>query len=460
MDKKILDLAALYKKDVAKKFIALDPSQIDERLAGSVFYVSRKYDGELALLLWDGKECLTVNTGGKQRTGFPCLEEAAKLLKSAKIKSAVIAAELYKNEEKGRTRVTDTLAALAKDTLHGELRLAFFDIVSIDGEQYKSGSYKETYEKISVICAKSTLVHPVRCETVNSKEKVKELFAKWVDEEGGEGLVVRSELPMVYKIKNRHTLDTVIVGFSEGTGSTKEMVRTFLLALMGEDGNYQVIGKCPAAAIDEPERKSLCAKLLKMKIKSDYTEIDSNNLAFHMIKPEIVAEVSFNDLIFENQDGPVFDPCLELKNNEYHCEKNVYGINMISPVFVRFREDKKAVKEDVRYSQLNDLICTPYEDDKKQKGDLPKSQLLQRDVYKKTQGEKLMVQKFLVWKTNKDGLSGVDYPAFVLSYTNYSSDRADSLQYEVRVSDNKKQIMELHAAFVDKNVKKGWEKVS
>jgi hypothetical protein len=298
----------------------------------------------------------------------------------------------------------------------------------------------------------------VRCETVKSSDKVKELFAKWVDEEGGEGLVVRSELPMVYKIKNRHSFDTALVGFSEGTGSTKGLVRTFLLALVSEDGGYQVIGKCPAAAIDEATRKSLYTKLLKMEIKSDYTEVDSNNVAFHMVKPEMVVEVSFNDLLFENSDGPVFDPRLELVKNAYHRERSVYGINMVNPVFERFRTDKKVNPQDVRAAQINELISNPYAGDKEEKGDLPKSQLLQRDVYKKTQGDKLMVQKFLVWKTNKDKISGVDYPAFVLSYTNYSSDRADSLQYEVRISDNKKQIMELYAGFIEKNIKKGWEK--
>ena len=42
-----------YKKDVCKKYISLAPEQIDERLAGTTFYISRKYDGELAVLFWE-----------------------------------------------------------------------------------------------------------------------------------------------------------------------------------------------------------------------------------------------------------------------------------------------------------------------------------------------------------------------------------------------------------------------
>ena len=70
-----------------------------------------------------------------------------------------------------------------------------------------------------------------------------------------------------------------------------------------------------------------------------------------------------------------------------------------------------------------------------------------------------MVQKFIAWKTNKENDPGAMYPAYVLAYTNYSSDRADALQSEVRVSNNKEQILALYDAFIEKNIKKGWDKI-
>ena len=468
----IFDIIGLtYKIDVCKKYISISPEQIDERLAGTTFYISQKYDGELALLFWENDECTAYNTGGKARTDLPCIKEAEKLFRAAGLKSAMIPAELYKSQDKGHSRVNDTASALADKSQHDKLRLALFDIAHIDEEPYleilqvekkpfKSKNYNEIIEKLASICGDSQLVHPVRYVNVNSREQVKEIFAKWVNEEGCEGLIVRSELPMVYKLKNKYTLDAVITGFSEGTGDTKNQVRAFLLALMTEDGYFQVIGKCPASGIDIETRKKLYPKLLDLKVKSDYTEIDSNRVAFHAVRPEIVVEITINEAVFENNSGPVFDPLLEFKNNEYHRLRNVHGINLIHPVFSRFRDDKKVNAQDIRHSQIDEISCNPFwEGEEDEKSELEKSTLLKREVYKKTQGEKIMVQKFLVWKTNKDDASGTAYPAYVLAYTNFSSDRADALQSEVRISDSEEQIMSLYAAHIEKNIKKGWEKV-
>jgi len=68
-----------------------------------------------------------------------------------------------------------------------------------------------------------------------------------------------------------------------------------------------------------------------------------------------------------------------------------------------------------------------------------------------------MVRKFMVWKTNKE-VTG-EYPAYVYHYTDFSAGRAEMLKKEIKVSNSKKQIEEIFAAEVLKNVKKGWEKV-
>ena len=51
------------------------------------------------------------------------------------------------------------------------------------------------------------------------------------------------------------------------------------------------------------------------------------------------------------------------------------------------------------------------------------------------------------------------YCAYVLHYTNYSPTRKDPLKREVRISNSKKQIVELLNQFIKKNIKKGWNKV-
>ena len=463
VDKEVADLAVAYKKDVCKRYNSINPGEIDDKLAGTEFFVSRKYDGELAVLFWNGSECFAVNSRGKVRMGLPCMEEAAKCFKAAKLTTAVIPSELYVNEEKERSRVYSVLAALADKTLHPTLRLAAFDIVSLDNAPFKSATYGETHKKLKEICGNAEMVRPVRCETAASKEEVKSLFAKWVDEEGGEGLVVRSELPMVYKVKNRHTLDAGVFGFSEGTGDTKGQVRALLLALMAEDGSFQIIGRCGNGLSDE-QKKGLYPKLLAMSIESTYIETDSNHVAFHMIRPELVIELYINDLLFEtNSGGQISNPLLVLSDNAYRRTGTVPGVSVMLPVISRFREDKQVNPLDVRVAQINEINFNPYSEgtaDGTTAGTetktLAKSELLKREVYKKTQGAKLMVQKFLLWKTNKEETGS--YPAYVLAYTNYSSDRADALQNDIRVSDSHEQILTLYAQFIDKNVKKGWEK--
>ena len=448
-------LVASYKKEVCKAYISLNPDQIEDRLGGSSFFVTRKYDGELAVLFWNGEECFSLNTGGRVRMGLPCLEEAARLFRAAGLAEAVVPAELYTDEEQGRSRVFETLAALADRQLLGTLRAAPFDIISLDGKPYRGASYADTHKKLGEICGTSELCRPVRMETAGDKARVRELFAKWVTEEGGEGLVVRSELPMIYKIKPRYSIDAAVVGFSEGTGETRGQVRTLLVALMDNDGVFQIIGRC-GNGFGEELRKELFPVLLEKKLESKYIETDSNHVAFHMIRPDTVIEINVNDVLFETSAGPILNPRLELKNNVYRRTGSVPGASVVFPVFVRIRDDKTASVQDVRLSQLNEINYNPYAAQQSAAKEAAASTLLRREVYKKTQGGKLMVQKFLVWKTNKEDLA---YPSYVLAYTNYSSDRAEPLQSEARVSDSEGQITALLDEFMEKNIKKGWEKV-
>lgn len=60
-----------------------------------------------------------------------------------------------------------------------------------------------------------------------------------------------------------------------------------------------------------------------------------------------------------------------------------------------------------------------------------------------------MVQKYLVWKTNKEAADS-RFPAFVLHYTDFSVGRKEMLKRELR---------SMCDEMIAENVKKGWEKV-
>ncbi|MDR3353335.1 MAG: hypothetical protein LBO00_10135 [Zoogloeaceae bacterium] len=453
VDANTIELVAAYRKEVCKSYISLNPGQIDTRLGGSDFYVTRKYDGEFAMLCWTGETLFAINSGGRVRTGLPCMEEAGKLLRAAGVKDALIPAELYVSEEESRCRVFEVRAVLADREQLARLRLAPFDLVWLNGAPFKADSYGDTLQKLAELFADNSWISPVRCQRAQSKAAVKELFAAWVEGEGAEGLVVRSELPLVYKIKPLYSLDVVVVGFSEGVAENKGQIRSLLLALMPAGGVYQIVGHT-GNGFGEELRKELFGRLLALVMPSKYIETDSNHVAFHMVKPELVIELNINDVLFETVSGVILNPRLEIHAGEYRSIGAVPGLSMVYPIFKRLRADKTANAQDVRLAQIaqfafagNDVKPDVYS------GELPRSELLRRDVYKKESGGKLMVQKFMAWKTNKEAHG---YPACVFSCTNFSSERAEPLNSEVRVSSGEAQILEIFQDFVEKNVKKGW----
>jgi hypothetical protein len=462
VDPETAALVADYKKSVCKNYISLNPEQLDLRLGGNTFHVTRKYDGEFAMLCWTGEALFAINTGGRVRLGLPCMEEAARCLAKAGIREAVIPAELHIDEAEGRSRVFDVLTALADKALHTRLRLAPFDLVRLvrhDGEVFRAYSYGEIHRRLTELFPAHSLVTPVRCQKVDSRAEVRALHSAWVETEGAEGLVVRSELPFVYKVKPRYSLDVAVVGFSEGLAEMQGQIRSLLLAMMPEEGVYQIIGKT-GNGFGEELKKELYSQLLADEMPSKYIETDANHVAFHMVRPKRVIELTVNDVLFETASGPILNSRLEIRDGEYRSVGAVPGISVVFPIFARLREDKQADHaQDVRLSQIDEFAVNPYAVVEAACGgrELPASEILRREVYTKELGTKRMVQKFVAWKTNKEGHG---YPAYVLAYTNFSSERAEPLNQEARISGSEAQILALFEEFVAKNIKKGWVKVS
>ena len=447
--------AILYKKEVCKRFINLNSDQIDSRLGGSEYHVTRKYDGEMNVLFFDNEQAAIINRSGRIRTGLPCVQDAKSALKAAGITQAVIPVELYAEESAGRTRVFHVLTALADPSKTGALRLAAFDILELNDAPFKANSYKEVHAKISELFTQATMCGAVEYKQCKSRSDVKGVYTEWVEKGGAEGLVVRTELPLVYKVKPRCTIDVAVVGFSEGVGEAKGQIRSLLLAMMPCEGEYQLIGKTGNGFSTET-KIHLLKQLEPLIIESRYIETDSNHAAFHMVKPEIVIELMINDVLFESPGGYIENPVLCIKNGMYVRKGDVCGISVVFPIFVRLREDKKAVYDDVRLEQINEFSWIETTGTAEQTVMAP-SLIIKREVYKKESGGKLMVRKFIAWKTNKPA---PDYPAYVFHYTDFSSERKEPLQREVVISNDEDQIMELYKNSVEENVKKGWNAVA
>lgn len=451
--------ALAYKKDFLKHIIPLDAKQIERRLAGDRLYVTRKYDGEYAMIVYDHGTTVTINRSGRVRRGIPCIVEAGRLLDAAGIREAMLGAEIYAEPVGRRGRVNDLLAALADKKRIGTLRLAVFDLVELDGKPWRA-NYAQTWEKLHAVFGHGELVREVDMEIAKSPAGVLDIYEKWVRQEKSEGVVVRSDLPFVYKIKPRHSIDAVVVGFSEGAGAEKGQVRSLLLALMPAEGRYQVMGRVGSGLVEEV-RELLFDRLSRHVLPSEFIETDANLVAFRMVRPDTVVEVTVGDLLYETEAGPKMNTLLEIDDGTYRIAGTVEGAKFIAPVFVRIRTDKKADAGDVRLTQI-EHFASPYSQtsvvEPQQPAELPKSKLLFRDVYMKTLGEKTMLQKYMVWKTNKEQTG--DYPAYVLYVANLSPQRQTPLQRDVDVSDSPEQIRELLKRAMEKNLKGGWRKVS
>lgn len=343
-------LALSYKKDFLKHFIPITRQQIGRRLTGNRYYVTRKYDGEYAIIFHDGGQTVTINRSGRVRRGIPCIEEAGRLLDAAGIRQAVVPAEIYVEAGQGRGRLNALLSALADRRRIGSLRLAVFDLLETDGKPVR-GSYGEIWKRLEGIFSGGKLVHPVEMEVAASAEGVEAIYDDWVEREGGEGLVVRSDGPFVYKIKPRHSLDAVVVGFSDGTGSMKGQVRSLLLALMPAEGRYQVVGRV-GSGLTEEMRETLYSRFSREVIPSEYIVTDMDYVAFRMIRPETVIELTAGDLLYETESGPKQNTVLRIEANAYRIAATVDGVKLLAPVFVRVRMDKRADASDVRLAQI------------------------------------------------------------------------------------------------------------
>ncbi|HZW06674.1 MAG TPA: hypothetical protein VFF65_06095, partial [Phycisphaerales bacterium] len=240
------------------------------------------------------------------------------------------------------------------------------------------------------------------------------------------------------------------------TNGRTGMLHDVLLGLMRKDETFHVLGRVGGGFTDDQRREWL-SDLKDMTAQSDYAEVN-DSVAYQMVRPEWVVEISVLDLINQNTRGGSVDRMVL----DYHAPGNAYRsirrlplASPISPVFVRRREDKSVRAEDLRLQQVADVIEVPMLDRDARKLELPRSEVLKREVFTKTLKGALMVRKLLLWQTNKHG-EGSNFPAFVAYFTDFSPNRATPLERDIRISSSREQIERLYQELRDENIVKGW----
>lgn len=458
VDASLLLKAQGYRRSLSARMIGLDKLGIKEKLPSGDGLVSRKIDGECTILLIDGKDCISINPGGTVRVGLPFMQEAVELLGKTKHKKLLLAGELYVARNDRRPRVHDVSRVARQPESQVDidsLQLAVFDILELD-DKLAPSMYADVFKKIETIFKGGKRIHAVETVRVKTTDEVLKLFETWVEKEGAEGLVVRSDANGQFKIKPRISLDVAVLGFTEGTDDRVGMVHDLLIGLMRQDKTFHILGRVGGGFTDEQRREWL-SDLKDMSAESDYAEVN-DSVAYQMVRPESVVEISCLDLISQNTRGSSVDRMVlgyDAPSNRYQSIRRLPLASPISPVFVRRREDKAIRPDDLRLQQVADVIEVPMMDRDARKLSLPKSELIKREVFTKTLKGNLMVRKLLLWKTNKAG-EGSNFPAFVAYYTDFSPGRATPLDHDIRVSNSAEQIEKLYADLKTENIVKGW----
>ncbi|NNE93112.1 MAG: hypothetical protein HKN23_15825 [Verrucomicrobiales bacterium] len=461
-DNLLLGRVQSYRRQIGGRMVALDKKQAERKIPKGEFFISRKLDGEFSMLAYDGEEIILLNPGGTIRAGLPLLDEAAAILEKAGIKQALIPGELHVAKPDGeRARVHDT-SRFARGPENEEqlnaLHFAVFDLLEVDGSD-AGGSFVETWKQITDLFGKGERIAPV--ETVEGKgaKAVLEKFEEWVEGEGAEGVVARSDTAGWFKVKPRHTLDVAVIGFAEGTDDRAGMLHDMLLGIYRTDGTVQVLGRVGGGFSDD-QRRDLLSDLRDLVTESEYAEVNSDRVAYEMIRPELVAEISCLDLISQTTRGGTIDRMVlewEDDNRIWKTARRLPLCSVISPQFIRIRDDKEPNPEDCRFSQLTDIVEIPLADATSSDLQLPRSEIIKREVRVKELKGKTMVRKLIVWKTNKEEASRGEYPQFVCHLTDFSPNRKDPIKREIRVSDSFPQIQELAEKLETKYFVGGWK---
>jgi hypothetical protein len=288
-------------------------------------------------------------------------------------------------------------------------------------------------------------------------DEILALLADWVIEKGSEGLVLQHDTANWYKIKLRHNLDAAIIGYSEGSDERKGLLHDLLVAVVRNDGTFHELTRVGGGFSDE-ERKTIAADLKKRIVPSDYVAVNNDYVAYEMIKPGPVIELSCLDLITESsRGGPVNRMVLKWDGKRYNALSRMPLVSVISPQFVRIRDDKEATIEDVNIHQLTDMVPVVSAEKSAEDTTSAPSQILQREVYTKTMKDKLMVRKLLLWKTNKE--EKPEFPAYVVYLTDFSPNRVDPLQREIRIAETESAARKQYERMAKENFIGGWGKL-
>ena len=449
MTEAIQTMIAAYKRNVAGAYLSFAPDRIEAEFPPGPSIVSEKIDGETWFLHADGERCIFLSPFGKKLENIPLTVEAGKSLNGWR---GLLAGELYAAVESGRPCVFDLHAALGRKGNPDRLRFAAFDVL-VDGDvDLRREPFSERLALLQQIVGQShASFHLVPFETADTPAEVTARYERIVTVGGAEGIVVHASDGRIFKVKPEISIDAAVVGYA-GNGSG---VSELLLALMKPGGAIQLIGRVKTGW-SRKENADLQKRLISLACDSSYRKANDHGLLVRWVKPDLVVEVKCNDLIAVNsKNEPVRRMAMDFNEKKgWSPLAPASSVSMIHAVFRRIREDKQAVRPDVRVEQVSDLVPIA-EQTCIDPTSLPESEIIRREVYIKQSKKGLAVRKLVGWKTHKSEADPA-YPNFVIFFTDYALGRKQPLKTDLRVAASEETLHAFADDWLAANIKRGW----
>lgn len=445
-----------YKRQVAKRYRVVEPEQIERLLGTGPFFISTKLDGELWFLVKREGEVALCAYNGRVLRGTALVREAEARL--AGVSDIVIAGELIaETSDGGRARVYHTGTALGDGELEGTLRFSAFDLVDDDGGEALLTDYAERLKRLRDLLGDGERVQVVQTEEGETADVVR-LYREWVVSDRYEGLVVRSDRGLTYKIKSTLTLDAVVIAYGERITGDVHQVREMSVALVRDDGTYQLLGAV-GNGFSEQDRAAWHARLSKLEVPSRFRLANREGTLSKFVRPEIVVEIRCSDLLAtDSWDAPIRRMSLRLDPEQgWEPVMETPTAVMIHPIFLRERTDKKVDAENIGMTQVTSYVPLGVESEKAARSEVKPAEIVRRGVFSKETKGVVSVRKYAIIDTHK----GEDrsYPPFVVYFTDYSPGRKTPLDTSLRSAAMLESATKQVEAWLLDNIKRGWSEV-
>lgn len=447
---------ATYKRQVAKRYRILEPEGLERSLPAGQLFISTKVDGELWFLVKRGGEVALCAYNGRVLQGIPATDEAAALLASAG--DCLIAGELIAVlGGDGRPRCHHVSKALADPASASALSFQAFDLLEDQGASWQGRPYAQRLARLTELLGKGTKARVV-VTTQGDAAAAAGCYREWVATQKFEGLVVRSEQGVTFKVKPTFTLDAVVLAYGERVEGAVSQVRELTVGLLRDDGSWHILGSV-GGGFTEDDRVAWHKRLSAMEVPSSFRLANREGTLCRFVEPKVVVEVRCHDLTdTDSSDLPVQRMTLRYEAGKGYSPVAPLPIgSMIFPVFQRERADKVPDVGCVGLDQVYARLPFEARFQTASAEQRPAAEVVRRGVFTKVTKEQTAVRKYVAIATHK--ANDPAYPPFVVHFTDYSAGRAEPLKTSIRVASSAEKLERHIQAWLEENVKRGWSEV-